>query len=127
MVKILVVEDDILIQNLMVLKLKKESYDVIVANDGVEGVHLAQTEAPDLILMDMRLPFLDGWEATEQLKTSPHTSAIPIIALTAQTYSAVQEKWENMRCDGYAAKPIHFPTLLAQITTLTQSTKDIVA
>ncbi len=126
MVKILVVEDDILIQNLMVFKLKKESYEVIAASDGVEGVHLAQTELPDLILMDMRLPLLDGWEATEQLKTSPTTNTIPIIALTAQSYSIVQSKWDDVRCDAYAPKPIHFPTLLAQITTLTRN-ENIVA
>ena len=126
MVKILVVEDDILIQNLMVFKLQKESYEVIVANDGVEGVRLAQIELPDLILMDMRLPLLDGWEATEKLKTSPGTNTIPIIALTAQSYSVVQAKWDNVRCDAYAAKPIHFPTLLAHITRLTQN-ENIVA
>ena len=127
MVKILVVEDDILIRNLMVFKLKNEAYDVIVANDGIEGVQLAQSETPDLILMDMRLPRLDGWEATEQIKGSPLTNMIPIIALTAQSYSVVQEKWDDLRCDAYSAKPIHFPTLLDQITTLTSSKKDIIA
>ncbi len=126
MVKILIVEDDILIRDLMVLKLKNEAYDVIVAADGLEGVHLAQAEAPDLILMDMRLPFLDGWEATEKLKSLPQTEQIPIIALTAQSYSIVYEKWTDSSCDGYSAKPIHFPALFDQIEGLIGK-KNIVA
>ena len=118
MTKILIVEDDVLIRDLMIFKLKKEKYDVIVADDGLKGVALAESEAPDLILMDMRLPLLDGWEATEKLKGSPQTGQIPIIALTAQSYSVVHEKWTDLRCDGYSAKPIHFPSLFDQIEVL---------
>ena len=125
MVKILVVEDDVLIRDLMVVKLKSENYEVIVADDGLKGIQLAQQEVPDLILMDMRLPFLDGWEATEQLKSSPETGQIPIIALTAQSYSVVHERWTDIRCDGYSGKPIHFPSLFDQIEVLVGNKKVI--
>ena len=123
MVKILVVEDDVLIRDLMVVKLRSENYEVIVAADGLKGVQMAAKENPDLILMDMRLPLLDGWEATEQIKSSPQTGAIPIIALTAQSYSVVHERWTDIRCDGYSAKPIHFPSLFDQIEVLVGNKK----
>lgn len=123
MVKILIVEDDVLIRDLMIFKLKSANYDVIVADNGLEGVQLAQEEFPDLILMDMRLPLLDGWEATEKIKSFPETRQIPIIALTAQSYSAVHERWTDVRCDGYSAKPIHFPSLFDQIEVLVGNKK----
>lgn len=120
MAKILVVEDDLFIQNLMVLQLQDQAHQVLVAGNGKEGISLAETEKPDLIIMDLRLPVIDGWQATETLKSSPTTSSIPVLALTAQSFTAVQEKFHAARCDGYVRKPINFSTLFTQIESLTQ-------
>lgn len=116
--KILVVEDDLVIQDLMVRRFRKMDYDVLAASDGLEGVELAQTEFPDLILMDMRLPLMDGWEATRQLKTSSETRNIPIIALTAQTLDEDRRRCFEVGCDDYASKPLQFTHLIAKIEIL---------
>src|ERR671910_1613647 len=92
MPRILVVEDDEMNRDMLSRRLARKKYEVLIAVDGGEGVEMATSEAPDLILMDMSLPVVDGWEATRQLKASPETEAIPIIALTAHAMSGDREK-----------------------------------
>jgi two-component system, cell cycle response regulator DivK len=94
------------------------SCDALLAKYEVEGVEMAGSEAPDLILMDMSLPVMDGWEATRQLKASPETKAIPIIALTAHAMSGDREKAMEAGCDDYDTKPIELSRLLAKIEAL---------
>ncbi len=120
MAKILVIEDDLFIQNLMVLQLQHQEHQVLVASNGQDGIFLAEAEKPDLILMDLLLPVLDGWQATEALKSSPHTATIPVLAVTAQSFPAAQEKFHTIHCDGYVRKPINFAALFTQIDSLTQ-------
>lgn len=119
MAKILVVEDDLIIQNLMLFHLEDRHHQVLVAANGRDGVSLAKEEHPDIIIMDLRLPVLDGWQATEQLKGCDKTADIPVLALTAQSYTAVRERFHDTGCDGYVAKPIDFPDLFLQIDSLT--------
>lgn len=118
MPKILLVEDFEIIRDLLSRRLQHLDYEVIVAEDGEQGVGMARSEAPDLILMDMGLPVLDGWEATALLKAEPATRSIPIIALTAQTMPGDREKAIYAGCDDYETKPIDFPQLLWKIRAL---------
>lgn len=120
MAKILVVEDDLIIQRLLQHRLRAENYEVIIATNGVEGVALAQSELPDLILMDMRLPLLDGWQAVQQIRSVPETKSVPIIALTAASMLGEQQRCFEVGCDDYAAKPLRFDRLLDKIKTLLQ-------
>ena len=112
---ILLVEDNELNRDMLSRRLARKQYEVLIAVDGGEGVAMARSEAPDLILMDMSLPVLDGWEATRQLKASPETSAIPVIALTAHAMWGDWEKALEAGCDDYDTKPIELPRLLAKI------------
>jgi CheY-like chemotaxis protein len=91
---------------------------VVVAADGEQGVAMAETEAPDLILMDLRLPGIDGWEATRRIKAAPATKAIPIIALSAHAMAGDREKALEAGCDDYDTKPIDFPKLVERIQTI---------
>ena len=118
MAKILLIEDNEMNRDMLSRRLERRGYQVVIAADGGQGVQLAQTEAPDLILMDMSLPVLDGWEATRQLKAAPETQSIPIIALTAHAMSDDREKALAVGCNDYDTKPIEFPRLLAKIQTL---------
>ena len=118
MAKILLVEDNEMNRDMLSRRLQRRGYEVVIAIDGGEGVARAQSETPDLILMDMSLPMLDGWEATRQLKTEPETQAIPIIALTAHAMSGDREKALEAGCDDYDTKPIELPRLLEKINTL---------
>jgi len=118
MPRILLVEDNEMNRDMLSRRLARREYEVLVAVDGKEGVEMAGSEAPDLILMDMSLPVMDGWEATRQLKASPETKAIPIIALTAHAMSGDREKAMEAGCDDYDTKPIEFPRLLAKIEAL---------
>ncbi len=118
MAKILLIEDNEMNRDMLSRRLERRDYQVVIAADGGQGVQLAQTEAPDLILMDMSLPVLDGWEATRQLKAAPETQSIPIIALTAHAMSDDREKALAAGCNDYDTKPIDFPRLLAKIQTL---------
>jgi len=118
MAKILLVEDNEMNRDMLARRLERRGYQVVIAMDGVQGVQLAQTEAPDLILMDMSLPVLDGWEATQRLKAEPATRAIPIIALTAHAMAGDREKALAAGCDDYDSKPIDFTRLLEKIQTL---------
>ena len=118
MPRILVVEDNEMNRDMLSRRLARKNYEVLVAVDGGEGVVMARSEAPDLILMDMSLPVVDGWEATRQLKASPETKAIPIIALTAHAMSGDREKAMEAGCDDYDTKPIELPRLLGKVEAL---------
>jgi CheY-like chemotaxis protein len=116
--KILIVEDNEMNRDMLARRLQRRGYEVLVALDGGEGVARAREEAPDLVLMDMSLPVVDGWEATRQLKAMPETRMIPIIALTAHAMSADRDKALEAGCDDYDTKPIELPRLLGNIETL---------
>ena len=118
MAKILLVEDDEMNRDMLSRRLERRGYHVVIAVDGGQGLRLAQAEGPDLILMDMSLPGLDGWEATRQLKAAPTTQAIPILALTAHAMAGDREKAVEAGCDDYDTKPIEFPRLLGKIQAL---------
>jgi CheY-like chemotaxis protein len=118
MQKILLVEDNEMNRDMLSRRLQRRGYEVVIAIDGQEGVAKAQTEAPNLILMDMSLPVMDGWEATRRLKAAPATMAIPVLALTAHAMSGDREKAMEAGCDDYDAKPIDLARLLAKIEVL---------
>ncbi len=118
MAKILLVEDSEMNRDMLARRLAKRGYEVVIAVDGGQGVALAQTEAPDLILMDMNLPVLDGSEATRQLRAAPATRSILVIALTAHAMSGDREKALEAGCDDYDTKPIEFERLLGKIEAL---------
>jgi two-component system, cell cycle response regulator DivK len=118
MPRVLLVEDNEMNRDMLSRRLARREYEVLVAVDGKEGVVMAGSEAPDLILMDMSLPVMDGWEATRQLKASPETKDIPIIALTAHAMSGDREKAMEAGCDDYDTKPIELPRLLAKMEAL---------
>ena len=118
MPRILLVEDNEMNRDMLSRRLARREYEVLVAVDGKEGVEMAGSVAPDLILMDMSLPVMDGWEATRQLKASPETKAIPIIALTAHAMSGDREKAMEAGCDDYDTKPIELSRLLAKMEDL---------
>ena len=118
MPKILLVEDNEMNRDMLSRRLTRKQYEVLVAVDGGEGVEMARSEAPDLILMDMSLPVMDGWEATRLLKASPETGSIPIIALTAHAMSGDREKAMEAGCDDYDIKPVELPRLLAKMEIL---------
>ncbi len=115
MAKILLVEDNEMNRDMLSRRLERRGYEVVIAVDGGQGVALARAERPDLVLMDMSLPVLDGWEATRRLKADPDTSAIPIIALTAHAMSGDQQKALAAGCDDYDTKPVDLNSLLAKI------------
>jgi PAS domain S-box-containing protein len=117
---ILLVEDNEMNRDMLSRRLKRSGYEVLIAVNGAEGVSIATSSHPDIILMDMSLPVMDGWEATKQLKANINTKHIPIIALTAHAMTGDREKAINSGCDEYDTKPIEMPRLLAKITTLLQ-------
>jgi len=118
MVKILLVEDNHQRPAALPRRLTLEGYQVMIAAEGAQGLSLARQQAPDLILMDMSLPVLDGWEASRQLKTSAVICAIPIIALTAHAMAGDREKALEAGCDEYETKPVEFQRLLSKIEAL---------
>jgi two-component system cell cycle response regulator DivK len=118
MAKILLVEDNEMNRDMLSRRLQRRGHDVVCAVDGAEGLELARTELPGLILMDMSLPILDGWEASRQLKADPATSSIPIIALTAHAMSNDRERALEAGCDDYDTKPVELPRLLGKIDAL---------
>jgi two-component system, cell cycle response regulator DivK len=115
MPNILVVEDDEMNRDMLARHLKWDGYQIVTAANGVQAIALAHSEAIDLILMDMGLPILDGWQATQRLKRAPATQAIPIIALTAYALTEDRAKCIQAGCDDYETKPIDFPRLLAKM------------
>ena len=118
MFKILLVEDNEMNRDMLSRRLTRKGYDLVCAVDGIEGVALAGSELPDLILMDMSLPVMDGWEATRQLKAAAATSSIPVIALTAHAMDGDEKKAREAGCDDYDTKPVELPRLLGKIETL---------
>ena len=118
MAKILLVEDNEMNRDMLSRRLQRKGYDVVIAVDGQEALSMARSEQPELILMDISLPVLDGWEATRQIKASPQTRDIPIIALTAHAMPGDREKCLESGSDDYDTKPIELERLLEKIEAL---------
>jgi CheY-like chemotaxis protein len=118
MAKILIVEDNEMNRDMLSRRLVRRGYEVVMAIDGEQGIAAARSERPDLILMDMSLPVVDGWEATRRLKAEPQTRGIPIIGLTAHAMAGDREKVINAGCDDYDTKPVELPRLLQKIEVL---------
>lgn len=121
MPKILIVEDNVENRDSLSRRLQRRGFAVIIAENGKAGVAMAQAEKPDLILMDMNMPELDGWEATRQLKATAETKDLPVIALTAHAMSGDRDRALEVGCADYHTKPVEFPKLLAQIEALLQN------
>jgi CheY-like chemotaxis protein len=115
---VLLVEDNEMNRDMLSRRLARKGYDVITAEDGASGLRLATERRPDLVLMDMSLPVLDGWEATRRLKANDATRDIPVVALTAHVMQTDREKALAAGCDGFATKPIELPSLLATMERL---------
>jgi two-component system cell cycle response regulator DivK len=113
--KILLVEDHEEIWDFLSRRLKRRGFDVVIAQDGQQGIDMARAERPDVVLLDMNLPVMDGWTAAKQLKADAVTAGIPIIALTAHALSGDREKALGAGCDDYHPKPVDFSKLLSQI------------
>lgn len=118
MKRILLVEDNELNRDMLSRRLERRGYEVVIAVDGEEGLRLAAEAKPDLVLMDMSLPVLDGWEATRRIKTSAETKHLPVLGLTAHAMPSDREKVLEAGCDEYETKPIELPRLLAKIESL---------
>ena len=121
MPKILIVEDNEENRDPLSRRLQRRGFAVIIAEDGKAGVAMARSEKPDLILMDMNMPELDGWEATRHLKAAAETKELPVIALTAHAMSGDRDRALEVGCADYHTKPVEFPKLLAQIEALLQN------
>ncbi len=123
MPKILLVEDNEMNRDMLSRRLQKKGYDVVMAADGQQGVDMARSENPDLILMDMSLPVIDGWESTRRIKADGATAAIPVIALTAHAMTGDRDKAMEAGCNDYDTKPVELPRLLEKIQTLLEKRK----
>ncbi len=120
MARILIVEDNEDSRDMLSRRLQKRGYDVVLAAHGEEGVAKAQSEGPDLILMDLALPVLDGWEATRRIKAQGRTARIPVIGLSAHAMAEDEEKARRVGCDDFDTKPVELPRLLGKIEALLQ-------
>jgi len=118
MAKILLVEDNEMNRDMLSRRLERRGHTIVMAVDGQQGVDMAKSEAPDLILLDMSLPVLDGWEAAQQIKAQPESKDIPVIALTAHAMAGDKEKALKAGCDDYDTKPVELPRLLGKIDAL---------
>jgi two-component system cell cycle response regulator DivK len=118
MARILLIEDNELNRDMLSRRLARKGFDVITAADGEEGLSRAGSDAPDLILMDLNLPVLDGWEAARKLKANPRTNAIPIIALSAHAMSEHRDRALEAGCDEFDSKPVDLPRLLGKMEVL---------
>jgi two-component system, cell cycle response regulator DivK len=121
MAKLLLVEDNEMNRDMLSRRLIRRGYEVAIAVDGDEGVTMAQSEKPDLVLMDMSLPVIDGWEATRRIKSSEETRHLPIIGLTAHAMAGDREKALEAGCDDYDTKPIELERLIGKIEALLPS------
>jgi len=121
MAKILLVEDNEMNRDMLSRRLARAGYEVLIAEDGERGVVMAMSGSPDLILMDMSLPVLDGWEATRRIKATAELSKVPIIALTAHAMATDRDKALKAGCDEYDTKPIELERLLGKIRTLLEA------
>ncbi|MBC8285092.1 MAG: response regulator [Nitrospinae bacterium] len=118
MVKILLVEDNEMNRDMLSRRLKRKGYEVVIAVDGQEGVNMATSESPALILLDMSLPIMDGWEAARQLKANPDTKGIPVLGLSAHAMTPDRDKAIAAGCDDYDTKPVDIKRLLGKIHAL---------
>ncbi|MGH9092210.1 MAG: response regulator [Acidimicrobiales bacterium] len=118
MARILLVEDNEMNRDMLTRRLAKRGYDVAVAEDGAQGLAMARSDPPDLILMDMSLPVMSGWDATAELKQDEGTRAIPVLALTAHSMAGDQERALAAGCDDFDVKPVELPRLLEKIEKL---------
>jgi len=116
--RVLLVEDNEMNRDMLSRRLSRRGFDVLIAVDGAQGIQVAKAELPDLILMDMSLPVVDGWDATRQLKTDTQTQSIPVIALTAHAMSGDRDKALSAGCDDYDTKPIDLDRLLGKMERL---------
>jgi len=121
MPKILLVEDNEMNRDMLSRRLTRNGFDIAIAVDGSQGVEMATTEKPDLILMDMSLPVMNGWEATQKVKADPATSGIPVIALTAHAMNDDRDKAIAAGCDDFDTKPVDLPRLLQKIKALLEA------
>ena len=118
MTKILLVEDNEMNRDMLSRRLERKEFEVLIAIDGQAGINMAAAELPDLILMDLSLPVIDGWDATRRIKADPTTKMIPVIALTAHAMAGDEQKALEAGCDDYDTKPVNFKRLLGKIETL---------
>ena len=118
MSRLLLVEDNEMNRDMLSRRLQRRGYEVLVAEDGAEGIKTARSQLPDLILMDLSLPVVDGWEATRQLKASPDTRSIPIIAITSHAKSDDREKALEVGCDDYDTNPVDIDRLIGKLEAL---------
>ena len=116
--KILIVEDNEMNRDMLSRRLERRGFEVVIAIDGADGVAKSKTERPDLVLMDMSLPVMNGWEATRAIKADPATSTTPVIALTAHSMAGDREKAMEAGCDDYDVKPVELPRLLDKMAAL---------
>lgn len=118
MTKVLLVEDNEMNRDMLSRRLERRGFEVVVAIDGAEGVAKSKSELPDIVLMDMSLPVMNGWEATRAIKADPLTSALPVIALTAHSMPGDREKAMEAGCNDYDVKPVEMPRLLEKMAAL---------
>jgi two-component system, cell cycle response regulator DivK len=118
--KLLLVEDNEMNRDMLTRRLQRRGYEVVIAVDGVQALALAQSESPALILMDISLPMLDGWETTRRLKMAPETKSIPVLALTSHAMTGDREKCIEAGCDDFDTKPVEISRLLGKIEMLLQ-------
>jgi len=119
--KVLIVEDNEMNRDMLSRRLQRKGYEIEIAIDGQAGVDAATSGAPDIVLMDMSLPVIDGWEATRQLKANPATQTIPVIALTAHAMAGDRQKALDAGCDDYDTKPVNLASLLEKMEQLLSS------
>ena len=124
MAKILIVEDNEMNRDMLSRRLQRRGYEIVMAVDGEQGIAVARSENPDLILMDMSLPVVDGWEATRRLKAETDTRVIPVIGLTAHAMAGDRDKAIAAGCDDYDTKPVELPRLLQKIEALLPGTSE---
>jgi len=121
MTTILLVEDNEMNRDMLSRRLQRRDYDIVIATDGVEGITRAQSHKPDIILLDMSLPAIDGWEVARQLKLDAETSTIPVIGLSAHAMDSDRQKALDAGCDEYESKPVDFNRLIDKIEQLKSS------